>query len=271
MPRGVPRHGGWPIRGCHVADLMIGVRNYRWYEVAGMRQYEVAGCVSWQARWRRLANRSLTRVILRVSVRGRRVPERGKGKNGTVNTLSIMAEPLSPDHVFNFPANDPTLELEDPAMEVEEDPIEDLKEDLDMDIDEDEEDEWEEDDDWLMALVTPPRAASLTRSETPPLPIDPIMLSGYQITTSDFLPWIPLTQPSTYEVGGPSSAVPKAPHPVGRPLSIVASRVALHHREIRALCVRADKMKDMQTRALSLVIKVDGVSDAQVADSIAIT
>ncbi|GKG57170.1 hypothetical protein Tco_0584596, partial [Tanacetum coccineum] len=75
-----------------------------------------------------------------------------------------MAEPLSPDQVFNFPANDPTLELEDPAMEVEEDPIEDLEEDpeedLDMDIDEDEEDEWEEDDDWLMALVTPPRDAS---------------------------------------------------------------------------------------------------------------
>ncbi|GKD95547.1 hypothetical protein Tco_1379444, partial [Tanacetum coccineum] len=107
-------------------------------------------------------------------------------------------EPLSPDHVFNFHGENETLELEDPAMEVEEDPIEDLEEDLDMDIDEDEEDEWEEDDDWLMALVTPPRAASLTR-------------------------------------------------------------VALHHREIRALCVRADKMEDMQTRALYLVIKVDGV------------
>ncbi|GJZ37997.1 hypothetical protein Tco_0584188 [Tanacetum coccineum] len=85
------------------------------------------------------------------------------------------------------------------------------------------------------------------------------MLYGYQITTSDFLPWIPLTQPSTYEVRGPSSAVTKAPHPVGRPLSVVASRVALHHREIEALCMRADKMEDMQTRALSLVIKVDGV------------
>ncbi|GKA69707.1 hypothetical protein Tco_0775771 [Tanacetum coccineum] len=58
--------------------LMIGVRNYRWYEVAGMRQYEVAGCVSWQARWQRLANHSLIRVILLVSVRGRRVPERGQ-------------------------------------------------------------------------------------------------------------------------------------------------------------------------------------------------
>ncbi|GJR41994.1 hypothetical protein Tco_1310097 [Tanacetum coccineum] len=128
----------------------------------------------------------------------------------------------------------------------------------------------EEDDDWLMAPVTPPRVVSLTRSETPPLLIDPIMLSGYHITTPDFLPWIPPTEPSTYEVGGPSSAVPEAPHSMGRPFSIVASRVTLHHREIGALCMRADKMENMQTRALSLVRKVNGVSDAQVADSIAI-
>ncbi|GKC67527.1 hypothetical protein Tco_1100125 [Tanacetum coccineum] len=35
-----------------------------------------------------------------------------------------MAEPLSPDHVFDFPADDPTLDVEDPNMEVEEDPEE---------------------------------------------------------------------------------------------------------------------------------------------------
>ncbi|GJY02926.1 hypothetical protein Tco_0361078 [Tanacetum coccineum] len=122
-------------------------------------------------------------------------------------------------------------------MEVEEDP----EEDLDMDIDKDEEDEWEEDGDWLMAPVTPPRAVSLTRSKTPPLPIDLIMLFGYQV-----------------------------PHPVGRPLSVVASKVALHHREIGALYVRVDKMEDMQTRALPLLRKVYGVSDPQVPDSIAI-
>ncbi|GKD73544.1 hypothetical protein Tco_1331826 [Tanacetum coccineum] len=166
-----------------------------------------------------------------------------------------MSEPLPPDHVFDFPANDLAPELEDLVMEVEEDPMEDLEEDLDMDINEDEEDEWEEDNDWLMASVTPPRAVSLTRSETPPLPIDPIMLSSYQITTSDFIPWIPPTQPNTYVVGGPSLVVPEAPHPVGRLVSVIASRVAQHRREIRALCVKADKMEDMQTRALSLVRK----------------
>ncbi|GKF50515.1 hypothetical protein Tco_0146982, partial [Tanacetum coccineum] len=104
-----------------------------------------------------------------------------------------MAEPLHPDHVIDFPMNDPTPELKDSVMEIEENHIEDMEEDpeedLDIDINEDEEDE----------------------SKTPPLRIDPIMLSGYQITTSDFLPWIPLTQPSTYEVGGPSSAILDAP------------------------------------------------------------
>ncbi|GKF57137.1 hypothetical protein Tco_0170674, partial [Tanacetum coccineum] len=103
-------------------------------------------------------------------------------------------------------------------MEVEEDPMEDSN----MDIDVNEEDEWEEDDDWLMALVTPPRATSF--------------------------------QLSSYEVGGASLVVPEAPYHMGCPLPVVAARVALHHEEIRALCMRADKMKYMQT---SLVRKVD--------------
>ncbi|GKA03764.1 hypothetical protein Tco_0676545 [Tanacetum coccineum] len=131
-----------------------------------------------------------------------------------------MAEPLPPDHVFDFPANDPTPELEDPVMEVEEN----LKEDLDMDINEDEEGE------------SPHQTFYLGYPRLSPIPM------RLQV----------------------HSAVPEAPHPVGRPLSVVASRVALHHREIRALCVRVDKMEDMQTLALPLVRKVDGVSDAQV-------
>ncbi|GKG54028.1 hypothetical protein Tco_0557551, partial [Tanacetum coccineum] len=88
-----------------------------------------------------------------------------------------MTEPLSPNYVFDFPTNDPALELEDPVMEVEEDsdeepeenPEEEPEEDPNMDIDKDEEDEWEEDDDWLMDPFTHPKVVSLTRSETPPL------------------------------------------------------------------------------------------------------
>nr|GEV80944.1 hypothetical protein [Tanacetum cinerariifolium] len=48
-----------------------------------------------------------------------------------------MDAPPSPTHMIDFLANEPVLELEDPVMEVEEDP----KEDSDMDIDENEEDE----------------------------------------------------------------------------------------------------------------------------------
>ncbi|GKG23860.1 hypothetical protein Tco_0391896, partial [Tanacetum coccineum] len=58
---------------------------------------------------------------------------------------SIMVESLSPNHVFDFPANDPALELEDPVMdheeEPEENPEEEPEEDPNMDMNEDEEDE----------------------------------------------------------------------------------------------------------------------------------
>nr|GEU98643.1 reverse transcriptase domain-containing protein [Tanacetum cinerariifolium] len=61
-----------------------------------------------------------------------------------------------------------------------------------MDINENEEDEWEEDDDWLMASVTPPRATSF--------------------------------QLSTYEVGGPSAVVPEEPYLMRCHLPVVAAR-----------------------------------------------
>ncbi|GJX33592.1 hypothetical protein Tco_0243447 [Tanacetum coccineum] len=91
-------------------------------------------------------------------------------------------------------------------------------------------DKWE--DDWFMALVTPPKAALLTRPDTPPLPssipaplpIDPFMFQQERDHVH-----------STFEVGGPSSAAPDAPHPVGRPFSVVASRVALYHQDLGAL------------------------------------
>ncbi|GJQ95391.1 putative reverse transcriptase domain-containing protein [Tanacetum coccineum] len=106
-----------------------------------------------------------------------------------------MDAPPSPNHMIDFPANEPALELEDPVMEVDEDPMEDPDEDSNMDIDENEEDDF-------------------------------------------------------YEVGGASSAVPEAPYLVGHPLPIIAARVSLHHEDIGALCVRADKMEYMQTSLL---------------------
>ncbi|GJY47778.1 retrovirus-related pol polyprotein from transposon TNT 1-94 [Tanacetum coccineum] len=107
----------------------------------------------------------------------------------------------SPHHVFAFPDDDISLDIkEDQNMDIDE-------EDQEMDFD-DEDDEWEDDNDWLMVPVTHLRAASLTRSNTPPLPlstraplvIDPVMLSDYQTTTSDTTPWIPPTLHSDYQV-----------------------------------------------------------------------
>nr|GEY74969.1 hypothetical protein [Tanacetum cinerariifolium] len=94
-------------------------------------------------------------------------------------------------------------------------------------MDDDQDDEVEE---WLMALVTPPRAS--------------------------------VTVPSTYEVGGPSTATP-----MGHPLTIMASGVATQPQVIDDLCMR---MSNLEYRHEELVKKMEIVSDAEVADSIAI-
>nr|GEU86184.1 RNA-directed DNA polymerase, eukaryota, reverse transcriptase zinc-binding domain protein [Tanacetum cinerariifolium] len=103
----------------------------------------------------------------------------------------------------------------------------------------DEEEEWNEfmDDDqdeeveeWLMALVTPTRAT--------------------------------VTVPSTYEVGGPSTATP-----IGHPFTTMASGVAMQPQVIDDLCVR---MSNLKYRHKEMVKKIEIVSDTEVADSIAI-
>ncbi|GKE50505.1 hypothetical protein Tco_1481763 [Tanacetum coccineum] len=153
-------------------------------------------------------------------------------------TLS-PTRPESPYHVVvDFLDDDLVVEIEEAPEEHQDMDIdeEDPEEDQGMDFENDDEvEEWEDEEDWLIEIDTPPRATTHVRPYTPPLsfvtsgplPINPIMLPDHQITTLDFLPWIPPTQHryqhSIYKVGGPSSAAPEAPHPVGRPLSIVAS------------------------------------------------
>ncbi|GJZ15583.1 hypothetical protein Tco_0551260 [Tanacetum coccineum] len=158
----------------------------------------------------------------------------------------------SPDHVFAFPEDNLVLDIE-----------EDLEEDQEMDL-EDEDDKWE--DDWLMASVTPPKAALLTRLDTPPLPsststplpINPVMLPDYQTTTSDTIPSIPSTLHrfqqerdhvhSTFEVGVPYLHKHLMHQSIwGRPFSVVASRVALHHQDLRTLHVIIDSAESIQT------------------------
>nr|GEW68755.1 hypothetical protein [Tanacetum cinerariifolium] len=175
-------------------------------------------------------------------------------------------EPTFLDHVVDFPDDDLAVEIEegpkeDQDMNInEEDPMEDQGMDFETD---DEIEEYEDDEDWLITPVTPPRA------------VTPVY--------------------STYKVGGPSSTEPEAPHLVGHPLSIVAFCDALHHQELTALHVRLDGVESIQTevrwferaimrdvgwlgerdeiiqrRTLSLVRRVDGLSDDRVADSIVI-
>ncbi|GKB50483.1 hypothetical protein Tco_0901236 [Tanacetum coccineum] len=126
-------------------------------------------------------------------------------------------EPAFPDHVVDFLDDDLEVEIEedpeeDLGMDIDE---EDPKEDQGMDFEDDDEvEEWKDEEDWLIAPVTPPRATTLY---------------------------------STYEVGGPSSAAPEAPHQVGRPFSVVAPRDVLHHQELAALHVRLEGIESIQT------------------------
>nr|GEZ60222.1 hypothetical protein [Tanacetum cinerariifolium] len=105
----------------------------------------------------------------------------------------------------------------------------DEEEELDEFMDDDE-DVWDEDEEWLMALVTPPRAI--------------------------------VTVLSTYEVGGPSTATS-----VGHTLTTMASGVTTQPQVIDDLCVR---MSNLKYRHEELVKKMVKVSDTEVADSITI-
>ncbi|GJT07548.1 hypothetical protein Tco_0842010 [Tanacetum coccineum] len=106
----------------------------------------------------------------------------------------------------------------------------DDKEELNEFMDDDQDVGDEEIEEWLMAPMTTPRAT--------------------------------VTVPSTYEVGGPSTA-----SPVGHPLTTMASRVATKPQVIDDLCVR---MSNLEYRHEELVKKMVIVSDAKVADSITI-
>ncbi|GKC80568.1 hypothetical protein Tco_1131342 [Tanacetum coccineum] len=106
----------------------------------------------------------------------------------------------------------------------------------DDDKDDGDEDGWDVDEEWLMAPVTP-----------------------------HSMPVVP--PPSTFEVGGSSTAAPGLPFPVGRPLPEVVSSVAVHHEEIGGLCVRIENIDHAHG---VLVRKMRDVSDAELDDGIAI-
>ncbi|GJW80419.1 hypothetical protein Tco_0144394 [Tanacetum coccineum] len=157
-----------------------------------------------------------------------------------------MGEPLGAE--VDEPLVDPVIdELAEPIVKVEEQMVAlvmDMEEDLAMlfGVEDDSSDDdfeglegdeevWEMDEEWLMAPVTPP-----------------------------LMPVMPL--PSTYEVGGSSTVAAE-----GHSLTLSAPGVLVPPSVIKDLCTR---MRNLEYGHGLLVNKMMTVSDAEVADSIAI-
>nr|GEV64418.1 retrotransposon protein, putative, Ty3-gypsy subclass [Tanacetum cinerariifolium] len=148
-----------------------------------------------------------------------------------------MDVPLLLDHAFDFFAVEPVpglaeapdnqngwIEWDVPLGGEMDEPMENpgfnKEEELNEFMDDDQDEEVEE---WLMALVTPPRAT--------------------------------VTIPSTYEIGGPSTTTP-----IGYPLTTMASGAATQPQVIDDLCVR---MSNLEYRHEELVKKMEIVSDVE--------
>ncbi|GJS71496.1 putative reverse transcriptase domain-containing protein [Tanacetum coccineum] len=164
-----------------------------------------------------------------------------------VSEPSVMDVPLLMDHEFDFFAAEPVpglakapdnqnrwIEWDVPLGGAMDEPMEnpgfDDEEELNEFMDDDQDVGDEEIEEWLMALVTPPRAT--------------------------------VTVPSTYEVGGPTTATP-----VGDPLTTMTFGVATQPQVIDDLC---DRMSNLVYRQGELVKKMVIVSDAEVTDRITI-
>nr|GEV44424.1 hypothetical protein [Tanacetum cinerariifolium] len=162
-----------------------------------------------------------------------------------VPLLGELGEPLRAE--ADAPIVDPVVdEVAEPIVEGEEQMVAkvmDMEEDLAMIFDdgdfsddnskgfEDDEEVWEVNEEWLMAPVT-----------LPPMPVIPL--------------------PSTYKVGGPSTAAAE-----GHSLVLLAPGFPVPSSVIEDLCTR---MGNLEYGHIQLVKKVIQVSDAEVVDGIAI-
>ncbi|GKD54355.1 hypothetical protein Tco_1287742 [Tanacetum coccineum] len=162
-----------------------------------------------------------------------------------VPLLGELGEPLGAE--VDEPMVDPVIdEIAESIVEVEKQMVAlvmDVEEDLavlfsgedsgddDSEGPEDDEEVWEVNEEWLMALVTQP-------------------------------PMLVMPPPSTYEVGGPSTAAAE-----GHSLTLLAPGVPVPPSVIEDLCTRIGNLEYGHGK---LVKKVITVSDADVADGIAI-
>ncbi|GJW45623.1 hypothetical protein Tco_0077269 [Tanacetum coccineum] len=120
------------------------------------------------------------------------------------NWVISMAEPLSHDHVFDFPADDPAHDLEDPEEEeLEEVPEEESKE---------EPKEGPEEVTGVSPITSPPLSESSSDSEFT------------ASATTDRTVWMP-PPGSTFDVGGPSSVSSLLPHLLAHDVKRVSRRM----------------------------------------------
>ncbi|GJY56089.1 hypothetical protein Tco_0455204 [Tanacetum coccineum] len=151
-----------------------------------------------------------------------------------------MAEPQSPDHVFDFPADDPVLDLEDdPVLDIEEDPEEDSEEEEDMEVEED------------IPLVTAPHAGS------PPISPPPLSESSSDsdfaaLVTADGTFWVPPSG-STFKIGGQSSIFFAPPHLLGHELRCLRQDTDALQGSVRTL------VRGMETHKTEIITARNGV------------
>nr|GEW17097.1 hypothetical protein [Tanacetum cinerariifolium] len=121
-----------------------------------------------------------------------------------------MAEPLSPDHVFDFSKDDPTHDLEYPEEEPKEEPKEESEEEPKVEPEEGPEEVIK------VSLITPPPLAE--------------SLSDYGFIApiiANKTVWMPPLG-STFEVGGPSSVSSPLPHLLSHETKIAATRAGVN-------------------------------------------
>ncbi|GJY28659.1 putative reverse transcriptase domain-containing protein [Tanacetum coccineum] len=157
-----------------------------------------------------------------------------------------MAEPLSPDNVFDFHVDDPTLDVEDPDIELDEDPEEEPKEDSGEEPEEDPEE------------VIPHVVASPSRSpriSPPPLLESSLDSDIVAPVTANGASWVPHPG-SIFKVGGPSPIPSPLPYLLDREVKRLREDTKTLYGSVRTL---EQGMRTRQTEIATIRYGVDRI------------
>nr|GEU28775.1 putative reverse transcriptase domain-containing protein [Tanacetum cinerariifolium] len=142
-----------------------------------------------------------------------------------------MAESLSPDHLFDFPGDDPVLNIEDDLkLDIEEDP----EEDPEINIDDDPEMD-------IRLVVALPIGS-------PPLPETSSDFDFVALVTTDSALWVPPSG-STFEIKGLSSVTPNPPHLLEHELKRLRHDTEALHGSVRTLTREISNYEANQSNA----------------------